>query len=354
MNQRRFADMCAAPHTSHGSAAAAAATIGTSSASVSLGQSTAPKLSAFESELKRLADLAHTPRALYTRAEAVESSVAQARMLDHTYRGAMFAKQSDYLTQLIRSGQFRQLPLALPRLNTEVLADEEREAKRGKQALRINASDSTITLGSAEVRTRDASSLTLRDFMQVFVSAVIPSLIDRPAALLEWTLLARSALTIDEEKGWAAASSYVRNHLQRCAANGTDVGSFDKALWEDIRADLPVADDVFAAGRSQGLQRSSRGAAPYQNSVSTVRPASSSSVPFARGSDVMKLGYCRDWNGITAGQSTCAREKCSFKHACCWSACSDDAVHRGIDCSQRPSDAARDRRARGSAPSGRK
>lgn len=359
MNQRRFSEACApsSAQQSPAAAAGAAATVGVSvDSSSSMGQSTAaPKLSAFETELKRLADLAHTPRELYTRAAPMDHSAALARMLNHTYKGAMFAKQSEHLTQLIRSGQFRQLPLALPRRNTDVLAEEEREAKRGRQALRINALDNTITLGGSEVHARDASSLSLRDFMQVLVFAVIPSLIDRPAALMEWALLARSALAIDEEKGWHAASAYVRNHLQRCAANGADVGCFDKALWEDIRADLLVTDDTtHTAGRSLAPSQTSRSGAGSgtRSGAPAARPAHASSALF--GSDVVKTGFCRDWNGISQGRGFCTREGCSFKHECCWTACQGGAAHRAVDCSRKPpgSAAAHDRGAR--AADGRK
>jgi hypothetical protein len=344
INQQRFAAMCAqsAGLAPQGTAAAAAATAAASSASASTppsttsvssvtGQSNMPKLSAYETELRRLTELAHTPRDLYTRPEAVLHADALARILDRTYRGALFAKQSPYLTQLIRSGQFRQLPLALPRLNTEVLAAEEHEARRGRQALRINAADSTITVGAAELSIRDMGSLSMRDFMQVFVTAVVPSLIDRPAALLDWTLLARSALAIEEERGWPAASAYVRNHLHRCVANGTDVGPFDKALWDDIRADLPFPTPAAApaAGAQQRSAGSSEGA---RHSGGAAAPSSVT--------QHMKPRTCRDWNGLS-GKTGCSRDKCPWKHVCCWAACSEASAHRGVDCPHNPQGAGR-------------
>lgn len=290
-----------------------------------MGQSTASRLPAYETELKRLVDGAPVPRELYTRADAVPHAVALARMLDRTYRGSLHAKQSDYLTQLIRSGHFRHLSLALPRLNMEVLAAEEQEAKRSKQALRINPADSTITFGSPEHRHREITSM--RDFMLVFVSAVIPSLIDRPAALLDWSLLARTALAIEDEKGWSASWTYVVNHLQRCVAHGTEVGCFDKRLWDDIRAELPPAPH-------------SRAAAPAASAATVLSPSHSYPATSSVGriaASAVKSGHCRDWNGISTGRTTCARQGCTYKHECCWADCRGvDPAHRGLDCAHNP------------------
>lgn len=331
INQQRFAAVCGPLGGSTKSTGAPGPGVA-SATSGAAGQSTTPKLSAYETELRRLAELAHTPRELYTRPDAVAHADALARILDRTYRGALFAKQSHYLTQLIRSGQFRHLPLALPRLNTEVLAAEEQEAKRSKQALRINAADSTITLGGAEISTRDMGSLSMRDFMQVFVTAIVPSLIDRPAALLDWTLLVRSALAIEEERGWAAASAYVRNHLHRCVANCTDVGPFDKALWDDIRAELPLASPARPES-APTTQQAARSSTSSDSIISRhTGGASVSALPLKQ----MKPRSCRHWNGILPGKSSCVRDKCTWKHECCWAACASSKTHRGVDCVHNP------------------
>ena len=112
---------------------------------------------------------------------------------------------SDQLIALIRSGKFTAISHAVPRQLAGGAIDEEQSMQ--------TAADGTLVMRSkaAEIPPTVA---TLHQFCKAMFSTIIPALIDRPAALMQWVTLGRTALQLEEMSGsWGVAASYMTQLL---------------------------------------------------------------------------------------------------------------------------------------------
>ena len=271
-----------------------------------------PKLSAYESELRRLLDMAGTDRVLprFQQAEAIghaDAIAAQRR----TFVGSSFARQSEWLTKLIRSGHFKELSLALPITNADDLRRRTAESKGGRIKLDANG-----VLGH-EAETAVERPLTdLCEFLKVIVVTLLPTLFDRPRAMLDWLELARSVVDIDHRHKWDVARSYLMDLLSDRVPTGAPFNQFDGTILQAAVAQRMEPAGAAGARRDQQQQPQQQQRAPD---------------PWR---DECAPGTCRDWN---AGPRGCVRDSCQYSHRCMWKACpTPEDGHRGKDCRKQP------------------
>jgi len=268
-----------------------------------------PKLGAYEAELKRLCEIAGAPAARYQAPDTIPHDAAIGAMRG-TFVGTTFARQSEWLTKLIRSGHFKELSLALPVTNADTLRRKTAEAKGSKV---VFSSGGELTTTAAATVERHLTSLS--EFLRILVVTIIPTLFDRPRALLDWLELARSVIDMDERDGWGVAGHYLIDLLGDCVPTGAPIGKFDHGIYQAVRATAPPRASAPAAAAP------GRGATPVGHA--RERPA---------WVDECAAGVCRDWN-----LSGCALTDCRYAHKCCWRDCpSPGDGHRAATCEHKP------------------
>jgi hypothetical protein len=268
-----------------------------------------PKLSAYESELRRLLEMAgDTPvRLLQPDAISHQDAIAAQR---RTFVGSSYARQSEWLTKLIRSGYFKELSLALPITNADELRRRTAESRGGK--IRVGADGQ---LGHEAETAVERPLMDLGEFLQVLVVTLLPTLFDRPQAMLDWLELARSTVDITKTHGWEVARTYLMDLLSDRVPTGTPFNCYDATILQSACAQRGGG----APGAAAGVQR------PQQQQQQQQAPRQSWKEERAH-------GVCLDWN-----MGVCRREPCAYAHKCQWKACaSPDDGHRGKDCPKRP------------------
>jgi hypothetical protein len=189
-NQRRAAKLGLLQHDSAASSSVHSSQLDTSSSTAK------PKLGAYEAELKRLLDHGGHPLPRFQLTDPVTHADAIAGIRENSFIGSTFARQSPWLTSLIRSGHFKELSLALPITNADALRRRTAEAKGGKVMLSANGE----LTSSAEAHVERQLS-SLHEFLKILVVSILPTLFDRPRAALDWLELARSTIDISERDG---------------------------------------------------------------------------------------------------------------------------------------------------------
>ena len=182
------------------------------------------------------------------------------------------------LMALIRSGKLPSVGYALPRrLDAASVAEEADVNASALYALGINPRD-IKSLIAPDVPNSRAFCLTI-------FAVIIPSIIDKPAAIMEWATLARTALELESlHKSWPVAYSYVQQLLNDRIAKGEGFSSTSI----DCLSTLWAAKHAQAAGgtSTQATKSDTRGSAPQRT--------------------------CNNWNN----NKVCQMSPCRFKHAC--------------------------------------
>jgi len=226
---------------------------------------------------------------------------------------AKFQSPSDSLVALIRAGKLRDVGFALPRLHQT--AHGRDEAESGSLSLSGN---SISFVNKAPVAPVISSSQQLA--MALF-SSILPALIDRPAALMGWITLGRTALAMESQWGWPAAAQYMQRQLASCIDAGRPFAdSADPHVLFPILATLS-----HTQPRAAGT------------------PALHSTGPRS-GSAGSSKSVCYNWNSDKACRST----DCKFAHQCLGCGSSD---HRGMSCPKGPTTMAMRRPGGGSSAS---
>lgn len=121
--------------------------------------------------------------------------------------GQMYERPSAKLIELVRAGKLHHVGWTVPR-----------RIELGVSSMdisnRVDVVDGQLVLASAQSKGLQAACSSVQQFASAMFSTIIPSLIDRPAALMQWVVLARTALELEVQDGWPAASSYIAQLLQ--------------------------------------------------------------------------------------------------------------------------------------------
>jgi hypothetical protein len=143
---------------------------------------------------------------------------------------------------------------------------------------------------------------SLQKFVGALVSGILPALIDRPEAMLQWIALTRTLLEVERRYDWAAAATYLDQLLHERVSQQGGFAELSPQIMETL----------------QYASRPAAAAAPQAQ-----RPAAGAL-------------HCNQWNFSAEG---CVHPNCRFPHACPYKdrGCTDTSPsHRGKDCSFRP------------------
>lgn len=118
--------------------------------------------------------------------------------------GMTYDLPSEPLQQLIRAGKLTQVGWAVPR-KPQSFADD---------------APSTLSVVNGELVSSSSkgripkSCANLQQFAAAMFGTILPALIDKPAAMMQWITLGRTALELEREYDWNAASAYIDQLLQ--------------------------------------------------------------------------------------------------------------------------------------------
>lgn len=113
-------------------------------------------------------------------------------------------RPSQHLLALIQSGKLLNVAFALPRPLAAI--DGKGELVSG---LTIDLNTGKHSATTASDPTKPAQLASAAELCMALLSTILPALIDRPAAMMEWITLGRSALHLSTTEGWPIASKYV-------------------------------------------------------------------------------------------------------------------------------------------------
>jgi len=273
------------------SSAAAAGSSSGQPAAASL--KSADRLSAWDSNLARIT-AAGVDVPLFTGPDAAAGMTARDALarVARAFDAARFAAPSDQLLAAIRAGKLRDVGFALPRTHAAVQGIHETEA-------------GTLSLGADGVprftnKAKDAPPVSsAQAFTTALISTILPALIDRPAALVEWLTLGRTVLALDERYGWANAFQYAQRQLALCIDEGKPFATETAA---SVLLPIALAAGPGGAGRgpaapgSQQAQRSNTGPQTCHNFNNGV-PCRLSPCKFAHS--------CQNCQQLGHGSSSC-------------------------------------------------
>ena len=140
------------------------------------------------------------------RAGAPLLHTAALRTVRTTPSGPATQQPSEQLIELIRSGKFKTVGHAIPRpLDNNAIED-------GMPEVVGVGADGTLKAQSKAFVPPAACSSSAQFSLALF-STILPSLIDRPAAMVQWMALARTALELEKIYDWPTASAYIAQLL---------------------------------------------------------------------------------------------------------------------------------------------
>jgi len=271
--------------------AAAAPGASLSSGSSSTGQSSftaTPKLTLRDAHLKELFDTnAHTPNPKFAAGRTLSAADALAAARDIS-GAAMCDPPSAQLIALIQSGFLKKPGFALP-------LSSSRDTSKDASATTLEFDDQ----GRAKSKTNDVTVATeLKDFnhfCSALLNTILPALIDRPVAMMEWISLAANALFwTGSSDGWPAARAYIHMMLSEQVSS---------------RQSFAVTTD-----RVNRAMHESAAAGSFRQAGG------------ARSAGSGKQLSCNPWNAGAPGMQ-CSRANCEFAHHC--ALCSSTQHARG-------------------------
>ena len=144
----------------------------------------------------------------------------------------------------IQSGLFEQLGWAVPTRHADAAPAE---------TMQLDMHGSRMQIRHAQDGPPCPPLASMSQFTRALVCTILPALISRPAAMVQWLALARTVAELDERKGWPEASRYLTQVLyercrQRLPFAPVSQSSLDAARYVPAGF-TPVGKDVVA-GRS--------------------------------------------------------------------------------------------------------
>ena len=248
----------------------------------------APRLTALELTLARMAEVG-VPMPIFTGGEADRALHHRAALAEA--RKALYASASapphDLLIAAIRAGKLSAVGYAIPK----ALAAANDEELTGA----LMVADGVITTGKGK---GPPPVLSLEAFCSAMFGTILPALIDRPMAMMQWITLARTALEVQKKHGWQGAMAYVDQLLNERIPQGLGFSEVSGHCLQSIE---------FSNPRGQVQQQQAPAGSPR------------------------RMQTCRDWNFFTCPRG----EGCRFTHLCTYiDRCGNrDPSHRGRMCS---------------------
>ena len=226
----------------------------------------------------------------YISTQSVTPALAMSK-LRATHNARAYNRVPDLLRDVIRANRLKEVGFAI----SSRIADTNKEE--------INAltlvHGSTIVAQSKNIAVAPTISTPIH-LLDALVSTILPSLIDRPTAMVQWMSLVRTMIEIERECGdWTRALLFMKQHLHEIVPVGAPLDEINTAHVRNIIDARPSAPSAYASNRQQNSSYSINNAsssAPHRASA----PTSSSS-----------RNVCRDFN-----RGACVRDPCYYTHTC--------------------------------------
>jgi hypothetical protein len=136
-------------------------------------------------------------------AGAAMSHLAAVAHVQRAHDSSAVVPPSSSLIDLIRAGKLTEIGFAVPRSRLAVSAEMDNAV--GAFALTESGQLSHIS----KLATAPPVVASAQQFCLALFATILPALIDRPAAMMEWITLGRTALTLEAQHDWSVARSYV-------------------------------------------------------------------------------------------------------------------------------------------------
>lgn len=224
------------------------------------------------------------------------------------YGAVTFAKPTPTLVALIQSGKLDECGYAIPLK----VKGKSKEMDKADALIALNAGDQTAKLldnvSAPDVKDSD-------QFFRALTQTIIPALITRPRAIMQWMALATSVLQVKHDRGWAVAAEYLRFTLASCVEARESIAHSTEAL-ETVRN--------FESSVPPPPPHRPPPAAPA--AAAQPHPAPHQSPPRPQpGAE-----FCRNWNRDGICKFNSGGKSCRHQHRCSNPACGDqDAVVAG-------------------------
>ena len=256
------------------------------------------------------------PSPLFDYAGPVSHAAALLEM-GEAFDAVLCEPQSDSLSLLIRSGRFRFLGDATPKSIDYTGAGTAATVTEGELAV-IYRADGTSSRAVASLA--DSQVTTYDEFINVLVRAILPSLIDRPAASLDWLCFTSTVTAIKAKHGEAVAMRYLAYLIPRRVQQRRPLAPVDDTV---LRSSLSTAS--VAAPPTHTLGAAARPAGPG--------PAGHAAAGAAGAGGTPSTGHlCRSWN-----EGACVHgPACRGIHRCNGVGCTNPAEHRSKTCKHKP------------------
>lgn len=195
-----------------------------------------PRLSPYESELKRLLEASGAAFPRFQEPDPLGHEALVQGVRKNTYIGSAFTPQSEWLTKLIRSGRFKELSLALRVSN----AEEQRRQQAEAQGIKVLMQQDGQLISTSKAHAQRPLA-SLEEFYEILIFSVFPSLADRPRAWGDWVELACSVADIEKKEGWPVASGYLNDMLMDRIHSSLPFNTFDQAILNAARVTVQSA-----------------------------------------------------------------------------------------------------------------
>jgi hypothetical protein len=224
---------------------------------------------------------------------------------------------SQSLVKLIQSGKLKYPAWALPKPIME-----EEISKSGDTVIKVG-SDGKVTT-SQQLKPKPLANL--EELVEVFMCAIMPALIEKPRALMDWGALVRSVVQLSRTHSWAAAHKFLSQTLASKINAREAFGDFDIVILTNVVATTDHSSTPNSNARhARNKQAQATQSSTFVDKADSSKPSGNKTI-------------CTAFNF-----RTCNRTNCPFPHRCAfWEQCKNDAPdHKGIDCQHNPRNANR-------------
>lgn len=156
--------------------------------------------------------------------------------------GQAYERPSDQLVQLIRAGKLPAVGWAAPKKNAALTENDTLQLSQlsGGGVGLTSAAKGTIT---------PVACASAQQFAAAMFATILPCLIDKPAAMLQWMALGRTALELEEKYSWAVASDYITQLLGERITRHEGFGKVSNEILTNVTVGvLPRQAKQSAAG----------------------------------------------------------------------------------------------------------
>lgn len=235
-------------------------------------------------------------------AKSVKCSAAEALALSAgAVAGPSYVFPSAALLGLIESGKLADIGYATP----ITIVDHAAGRIGGSHETSFDVSDAGgVKVSEKNIRAPPLTSMS--QFMFTLVSVIIPALVERPAAVADWCVLARSALALESSRGTKSALDFIQRQLTHSVHRRTSFGAVDPGVMLSIVADVLSGGKHSEPPKLKPIER-------REPRDSSHRPPRAPRAPAAARSSEKISESCRQFNsasGCNYGDS------CKYEHVC--------------------------------------